>query len=119
MRNLKAAICGVDIYSLPEYGAVADLIGRRDQLVYELIEQQFGEKLASVEVGVHAELVPAGMAEALQVAAGSPSLRIVRRYVGQGRRVFQVSVSHHPAERYSFALELQRGWRAGSNSSAT
>ena len=119
MRNLKAPICWVDIYILPEYSSVADLIGRRGQLVYELIEQQFGEKLATVEVGVYAELVPTEMAAALQVAAGSPSLRIVRRYVGQGGRVFQVSVSHHPADRYSFALELQRGWQAGGSAPPT
>jgi DNA-binding GntR family transcriptional regulator len=119
LRNVKVPICWVDIYILPEYGAVADLIGRRGQLVYELIEQQFGEKLATVEVGVHAELVPVAMADALQVAAGSPSLRIVRRYVGQAGRVFQVTVSHHPADRYSFALELRRGWQAGGSAPST
>ncbi len=38
-------------------------------------------------------------AAALGVEAGTPSLNVVRRYTGRkGRRVFEVSVSEHPAE---------------------
>lgn len=112
--KLKLPICWVDIHLPQEYAAVAESIGRRPGLVYEMIEQRFGESVAAVEVDVVAELIPAALAEPLQVAAGSPSLRIVRRYLGAGRRPFEVSVSHHPAERYSFALELQRGWSAAA-----
>ena len=112
LRSAKLPICWVDIYVLPEFAAIAELIGRRPQMVYELIEQKFGERLATVEVDVRAELVPDELAGPLQVAVGSPSLCIVRRYISHSRRVVEVSVSHHPADRYSFALELQRGWRS-------
>jgi DNA-binding GntR family transcriptional regulator len=112
MRGIRLPICWVDVYVPPEFAAVADLIGRRSQFVYEMIEQTFGEKIVQVEVDLHAELVPAGLATALQVDPGSPSLRIKRRYLGAGRRPLEISISHHPADRYSFALELQRGWSA-------
>lgn len=112
LRKAKVPICWVDIYVLPEYAAIADLIGRRPLMVYELIEQKFGERLAQVEVDVRAELIPEELAAPLQVAVGSPSLCIVRRYISDAKRIVEVSVAHHPADRYSFALELQRGWRS-------
>ncbi len=112
LRGVKLPICSTDIYILSQYAAVAPLIGRRSNMVYELIEETFGERLVAVEVDVSAALMPAELAPLLQVAERSPSLRIVRRYLGQSRRTFQVTVSHHPADRYSFALELQRGWRS-------
>jgi DNA-binding GntR family transcriptional regulator len=110
------AICWVDIYVLPEYAGVARLIGRRNEPVYELIEQKFGEKVARVTVDLRARTLDPGLATALDVAPGSPSLTVVRRYWGRSRRVFEVSVSEHPAERYTYSLELRRGWQAGDTS---
>lgn len=107
------AICWVDIYVLPEYAGVARLIGRRDEPVYELIEQKFGEKVAQVNVDLRARTLDPVLATALDVAPGSPSLTVVRRYVGRNRRIFEVSVSEHPAERYTYSLELRRGWQSG------
>lgn len=107
------AICWVDIYVLPEYAGVARLIGRRDEPVYELIEQKFGEKVAQVNVDLRARTLDPVLATALDVAPGSPSLTVVRRYTGRSRRVFEVSVSEHPAERYTYSLELRRGWQSG------
>jgi DNA-binding GntR family transcriptional regulator len=65
-----------------------------------------------VQVDVRASLLHESIAEELQVAPQSPSLLVVRRYVGQSRRVFEISMSQHPAERYSFSMELRRGWKA-------
>ncbi|MCS6948490.1 MAG: GntR family transcriptional regulator, partial [Steroidobacteraceae bacterium] len=110
VKSSRVAICWVDIFLLPEYSGVAPMIGRREQPVYELIEQKYGEKLVNVEVDVRATLMPEPIAALLQVVPQSPSLTIVRRYIGRGQRLFEVSRSYHPADRYSFAMDLQRGW---------
>ena len=113
------AICWVDIYVLPEFAGVARLIGRRDEPVYELIEQKFGEKVAQVNVDLRARLIDPVLATALDVSPGSPSLTVVRRYTGRSRRLFEVSVSEHPAERYTYSLELRRGWQSGDGTTSS
>jgi DNA-binding GntR family transcriptional regulator len=62
---------------------------------------------------IHGGVVGTEHAAALEVAAGTPALTVVRRYHGKGARLIEVSVSEHPADRFTYSLELQRGWRSG------
>jgi GntR family transcriptional regulator len=112
-RSTRVPICWVDLYLLPRFAGIVPAIGRRAGPVYEMIERKYGERLTSVHVDLHAGTIPAGVADELEAQAGAPSLRIVRRYIGEGRTPFQVSVSEHPAERYTYSLELRRGWDNG------
>ena len=43
-----------------------------------------------------------------------PSLTVVRRYFSENKRLFLVSVSEHPGDRYIYSLQLSRGWQSGS-----
>ncbi|MEZ5500126.1 MAG: GntR family transcriptional regulator [Steroidobacteraceae bacterium] len=108
----KRPLCWTDIYLIPEYAEALQLIGKRQIPVYELIEKRFGEKIESVHIDVEASTLSGQLAATLDVQPGSASLRIVRRYTGKSKRVFEVSVAEHPADRYRFALELNRDWRA-------
>ena len=109
------AIAWVDIHVLPEYAGVARLIGRRSQTVYELIGKKYGEEVTAVRVDLRAGLLEPALATALSVAPGSACLQVVRRFSGRSGRVFQVSVSEHPADRYTYSLELRRGWQPGAD----
>lgn len=111
-RDSRAAICWVDLYVLPDYAGVVDMIGRR-QPVYEAIEQRFGQQVSAVEVEIRAGTVPEALATPLEVAPGAASLTLIRRYRGADGRMFQVSVSEHPADRYTYSLQLRRGWQSG------
>jgi DNA-binding GntR family transcriptional regulator len=113
-RSARPPLCWTEIYLVPEYAEIAGFIGRRAQLVYELVEHKFGERVTSVRVEIGAGLVPAEHAEALETAPGTPALTIVRRYAGRNRKIFQVTVSEHPADRYAYELDLKRGWRSGA-----
>ncbi|NIP76828.1 MAG: UTRA domain-containing protein [Xanthomonadales bacterium] len=104
-------ICWVDIYVRPEYADVARRIGRSRLPVYEIIAHDFGEVISRVEMDIRAGLVSEEAAALLKVEPGTPSLRLVRRYVGRNRRKFEVSVSEHPAERFNYTLEFRRGWQ--------
>jgi DNA-binding GntR family transcriptional regulator len=108
-----AAICWTDIYLLPEYAAILRSVGPRPVPIYELVEERFGEKVAIVHVDLFAGVIATDRAAALGVEPGTPSLNVVRRYTGRNRRVFEVSVSAHPAGRFTYSLELRRGWRGG------
>ncbi|MEZ5473497.1 MAG: GntR family transcriptional regulator [Steroidobacteraceae bacterium] len=112
-KATQAPICWTDVYLVPEYRAIVKMIGKQKR-VYELIEARFGERVEQVAVDLRAGLVPAEYAAMLQCEPGAPALKIVRRYVGANSRIFEVSVSWHPAERYTYSLELKRGWQSGS-----
>jgi DNA-binding GntR family transcriptional regulator len=92
-----------------QYAGVLPLIGKRDQPVYEMILEKFGEQTTSVSVDLGVSRIAAAMAEPLRAKAGEPSLRVIRRYGGVDKRTFQISVSEHPADRYNYRLQLQYG----------
>ncbi len=116
VRKLKDSglpICWSNIFVLPEYAAVASKIGRSRRPVYEIIERSFDEQISSVEIDIQAGLVSEEVAGILEVEPGSPSLTLIRRYLGKGNRQFEVSLSEHPAERFNYSLKLTRGWQSG------
>ena len=114
LRDSGLPICWSDLYVLPEYASVAKKIGRSRRPVYEIIERTFDEQIESVELDFMAGLVGEDVAGALEVDAGSPSLTLVRRYLGRGRRQIEISVSEHPAGRFDYSLMLKRGWQSDS-----
>ncbi len=103
-------LCHTDVFVIPAYADVADLIGRDGQPVYALIEHRFGEQVRDVQVEIGARAVDGALAAELDVADGSPALKITRRYIGASG-LFEVSVTTHPADRFTYALSLQRGWQ--------
>jgi len=116
IRRLKGSrlpISWVDVYLLPAHTEVAARIGRRAKPVYEMIDQIYGVKAACVDVEIRAGCVPTHMLDTLEVPAGAPSLTVIRRYKTAEGRLFEVSVSEHPAERYTYSLQLKRGWQSG------
>jgi DNA-binding GntR family transcriptional regulator len=114
LKESRVPICWVDVYLLPEYAAVAESIGRRAQPVYELLDQRYGLKVATVDISIKSGATPEHMQSMLEVSAGTPSLTVVRRYRSADRRLFQMSVSEHPADRYTYSVQLRRGWQTGA-----
>lgn len=110
LHGAGAPICRVDVYLLPELATVLRDVGRQPLRVFELVEQRFGRRVANVRIDVSAHSLAREAAERLGVPAGSPSLRVVRRYYDDGGRLFEVTLSEHPADRFAFSLELQREW---------
>lgn len=106
-------LCHTDAYVKPAYARVADLLGRDGQPLYSLIEEHYGERVRDVQVHIGARAVDAVLAEELEVEPGSPALAITRRYIG-ANGPFEVSVTVHPADRFTYSLSLQRGWLPGA-----
>jgi hypothetical protein len=44
----------------------------------------------------------------LEVEAGTPALRIVRHYIDPAGEAFEISVTIHPADRFTFSIRLRR-----------
>ena len=46
------------------------------------------------------------MAAKLEVAEGNPVLQILRCYLDSQGRVFEISFSHHPGDRFAYAMHI-------------
>ena len=112
MKESKLPICWVDIYVIPEYGSVAKKLGRRKRPVFEVVEKEFDDEVQSIAIDIHSGTISEEIAGPLKVEPGTPSLTVVRRYVGRNHGQFEVSVAEHPAGRFNYSLKLERGWQA-------
>lgn len=98
-----------DVYIDPEYAEIGEVArASPDTLISSLIESRYGRCIAEIQQDVRAIAVPESMAAALKVAAGTAALEIVRRYLDAAGLVFEVSVTVHPAERFSVSMRLKR-----------
>lgn len=98
-----------DVYIDPAYSDVGPMVRKAPQtLISELIESRYGRRITRIRQDLRASTVPAHLAEELKVDAGSPALKIVRRYFDAADEVFEITVTLHPAERFTFSMELHR-----------
>ena len=98
-----------DVYIDPAYADVGPMVRNAPQtLISELIESRYGRRITRIRQDLRASTVPAHLAEELKVDAGSPALMIVRRYFDAADEVFEITVTIHPAERFTFSMELHR-----------
>lgn len=103
-----------DVYVEAIYDDLADIVRRNPgQLVSSLIETRYGRRVAEVRQTIQAAVVPPHLAEVLRVKAGSPALRIIRHYYDVAGDAFEVSVTLHPADRFTFSMRLTRERAAG------
>ncbi|BDT76183.1 GntR family transcriptional regulator [Polynucleobacter sp. KF022] len=77
-------------------------------LISHLIESEYGRKIAEIKQDVFAILLNEEFAKLLQAKAKSPALKIVRSYIDTANEAFQITVTTHPADRYSASTRLRR-----------
>ena len=98
-----------DVYVDPAYTGLAALVEESPEvLVSTLIEQHYGRRVAEIVQQVQAVEVPAAMAERLQIPPGAAALQIVRRYLDADGQAIEITVTTHPADRFSLTMRLQR-----------
>lgn len=118
LKGRRTPIGWTDLYLLPAYADAVRDIGRRDEPVYRLLQRRFGQDTAGVSVDLGVSALNAVAANALGAAVGTPSFRLVRRYLGPDDRVFQISVTEHLPEQFQYRLQLRRApnpTRRGAN----
>jgi DNA-binding GntR family transcriptional regulator len=73
-----------------------------------VIERHSGETLVEVEQQIDAVTLDSEHADLLEVAEGTPALRVIRRYYVTGRRLVELSINLHPANRFSYNMRIKR-----------
>lgn len=107
MSGASAPVSHIDVYLLEEYAGVAADIPEGEGSVFELVEKRYGVHPSEAVVRIDAVGIDARRAQALGVAEGTAAVRIRRRYTDAGGRLYQVSVSIYPQDRYVFETVLR------------
>lgn len=99
-----------DVYVDPAYAELAEVVkASPDTLISSLIEERYDRHIAEIQQDIRAFTIEdAAMAKVLKLEAGTPALKIVRRYFDDQGEMFEVSVSVHPADRFSVSMRLRR-----------
>jgi len=102
-------VCWTDAYVDPAHAAVAEEVREHPEaLISTLIENRYGRSIARIRQEVSAVNLPQELASELHAEVGAPALRITRRYEDAAGDVFEITSSIHPADRFSFSMELSR-----------
>jgi GntR family transcriptional regulator len=109
----KLALAWTDIYILNKFARVTKLKNHANDMVFEQIERQFGVSMDRAEVEVTSSTLSKEHAKLLDAKAGTSCLVIVRRYFDSNGEPFEVSVTRHPENRFSFNMELRSITRRG------
>jgi GntR family transcriptional regulator len=104
----EAPICWTDVYLDPSVAkAVGAQVRQTTGLICDIIERATGRVVVDVQQTIRAVQLSAALAKKLNVETGSAALAITRRYVDQGGTAFQITVSTHPADRFSYYISLR------------
>jgi GntR family transcriptional regulator len=107
--NDRLPVGWTDVYLTPDYAEIGEIVRQSPGvLISSLIESRYGRRIEQIQQEIRAVTMNEAMAQALQVAPGSSALKIIRWYSVAAGVVFEVSVSLHPAERFSVSMLLKR-----------
>ena len=105
----RRPICWTDVYIDPSYAEIAGMVRESPEtLISSLIETRYGRRIARIRQDVRAVSMPRSLAELLKAEEGSPALRIVRRYLDASDEAFEITVTTHPADRFTFSMQMDR-----------
>jgi DNA-binding GntR family transcriptional regulator len=98
-----------DTYIDEDYSALQKAVkAQPDVLISALIEERYGKRAAEIRQDVIATTVPQSLGRELRTEPGTPALKVVRRYIDSANEAFEISVTIHPADRFTFSLRLRR-----------
>jgi DNA-binding GntR family transcriptional regulator len=109
--QFAAPLGWTEIYVLRKFGGVVKRSDHGRSPVHEQVAKMFGQTTEYAQMEIFARAMPAALAKALQVKAGSPALTVVRRYYGVREELFEVTVTTHPEGRYTYSMDMQRSLR--------
>jgi DNA-binding GntR family transcriptional regulator len=97
-----------EIYIDDAFSSIKSEIPTVGTAIWEVIERHSGETLVEVEQQIDAVTLDSEHADLLEVAEGTPALRVIRRYYVTGRRLVELSINLHPANRFSYNMRIKR-----------
>ena len=112
-RGLRKPAAGGDAIALTEaflhhdLAAVVDRIDTESGTIFQQLEKLAGVRVSRVTQDIQAYPAGADVAAALGIARRAPCLRILRCYLDGDGRIFEISASHHPGDRFAYAMHIE------------
>lgn len=100
-------IAFTEAYIHPALSAIADAIDIREPTLFKQLERLGKITIAQVTQDIQAVAASAEIAQALGISRRSPCLRILRCYRDDTGRVIEISASHHPGDRFAYAMHIE------------
>jgi GntR family transcriptional regulator len=107
-RGSKLPFSFADIFVRPGYAAIFDLPNPTGEPAFRQIETHFGLRIGHARVEIFAGQITDDLAGPMQIEAGTPALIMIRRYTGPDGKIFLVTYTVHPANRFVFTMDLER-----------
>jgi DNA-binding GntR family transcriptional regulator len=100
-------IAVTDAYIHGDLSDAAKKIETAKSTIFQQLEEYSGISVARVTQDIQAVPASSDIAQQLRVPRRSPCLRIMRCYLDAGGRIFEISVSHHPGDRFAYAMHIE------------
>jgi DNA-binding GntR family transcriptional regulator len=97
-----------DVYLLPKYASVTAHKTYLQMPIHLQVEQIFGRRLGQAEISILAARIPPELAGVLNAEAGSPALRMIRRFFDTEGELFEIASAVFPEGRYAYTLSFRR-----------
>ncbi len=97
-----------DVYFHERLGEAIDSLdlNASPQTLFSQVERLTGVSAATVTQDIQALAADTKVAKALKIKKGAPVLCILRCYIDREGDVFEISVSHHPGDRFAYAMHI-------------
>lgn len=101
-------IARTDVYFHKRLGSAIDRLdlNASPQTLFSQIETLTGVSATTVTQDIQAVAANREVASALGIDEGEPVLFILRCYLDRNGEVFEISVSHHPGDRFAYAMRI-------------
>ena len=100
------AIAVTEAFFHESLGDAVDRIDLGAGTLFSQIEQLAGVSIGRVNQDIQAVAASDDIAAELDIEEGDPVLRILRCYLDPKGKVFEISVSHHPGDRFAYAMHI-------------
>jgi GntR family transcriptional regulator len=105
----KTPICWTDVYIDGAFAReVRSRMDTHPDIFGTLVEKISGRRFSEIRQDINAVGVSQHLAEPLKTTPGAHALAIRRQYLFSSNEMAEVSLSIHPADRYSYSVRLTR-----------
>ncbi len=101
-------ICHSEVYIDAAFKDAASDQSSLRTAIWSLIERRYGETVVEVDQQIEAAVLDQKLAAALDAEPGSPALKFSRRYYVTGHRLVELSITYHPADRFTYHMSIKR-----------
>lgn len=95
-----------DAFVHPDLAEAAKQVRPGTEAIFTQLERLGHVRVARIDQDIEAVAANAQQADALQVPRRSPCLRIVRAYHDETGRLFELSSSIHPGDRFTYSMHI-------------